>query len=111
MNLLERPFVCSRLAISQWQSYNLFPVSKTGLIREADVVALVNERRRALPPFEHIPALVTAEEIESDTSVPKRKLALWSRRRRNPIPHVRINSHVVRFPVKEACEWLEEQSR
>lgn len=109
--LFDRPFVCDRLALSRWQSYSMFPATKTGMLREADVLQHVNVARSAnVPPFTHIPALVTAETLEELSGVPVRKLKLWTRRKRNPIPHVRFNPHVVRFPA-QASEWLEENSK
>lgn len=111
MLLLNRPFICNKLALSNWQSYAMFPATRTGMIREADVVKFVNVKRSAnIPPFSFVPALLTAEALEDMTGVPVRKLKLWARRKRNPIPHIRFNSHVVRFPA-QASEWLEENSK
>lgn len=112
MRFVNRPFVCAKLAISRWQSYNLFPATPTGMVREADVLRTVNGVARGFAePFAHMPELVSAQTVEAETGVPSRKLLLWTRRKRRPMPHVRINSHVIRFHRKEALAWLEENSR
>lgn len=109
--LLERQQVCDRLAISRWQSYMMFPATNIGLLREADVLQFVNVGRRgALAPYSHLPQLVTAKTVEEHTGAPERKLKLWAHRRRNPVPHVWFNSHVIRFPMEEVRAWLEEHS-
>lgn len=110
--LFDRPFVCEKLALSRWQSYAMFPATRTGMIREADVLQFVNVgRSKNQPSFAHVPALVTADDLSELTGVPVRKLMLWTRRKRNPIPHVKFNSHVVRFHETEASEWLDKNSR
>lgn len=109
--LVDRPFVCDKLALSRWQSYMMFPATKSGYLRDADIIERVNSvRSRNLPQFTFIPGLVTAETLEEQSGVPVRKLKLWARRKRNPIPHIRFNSHVLRFPA-QASQWLEENSR
>lgn len=108
--LLTRPFVCDKLALSRWQSYRLFPVTKTGLIREADVLKHVNVLRcPSIPPFSQLPEMATAERLSELTGAPVYKLKLWARRTRNAIPFVRFNSHTLRFPLALATRWLEEQ--
>ena len=110
--LLERQQVCDRLSLSRWQSYQMFPVTRTGLIREADILQFVNiARRGSIPAFSHVPELVRAEALEEETGAPAVKVKRWARRKRNPIPHVHFNSHVLRFPKEEARAWLEEHSR
>ena len=111
MLLFNRPFICDKLALSRWQSYAIFPATKTGMIREADVLHYINAVRSTnIPPFALVPALVTAETLEEMTGVPIKKLKLWTRRKRNPIPHIRFNSHVLRFPA-QASVWLKENSK
>lgn len=112
MLLFNRPFICDKFALSRWQSYAIFPATKTGLIREADVLHYINAVRSTnIPPFEFVPALVTAEKLEEMTGISVSKIKLWTRRKRNPIPHIRFNSHVIRFLAQASNEWLQENSK
>jgi hypothetical protein len=112
MLLFNRQAVCSKLGLSRWQSYTIFPTTNTGMIREAEVLHLLNSvRSKNIPPFSHVPVLITAEMLEEMTSVPVSKIKLWTRRKRNPIPHIRFNSHVIRFLAQASNEWLQENSK
>jgi hypothetical protein len=105
--LFTRSFVCDKLALSRWQSYRFFPVTKTGMIRESDVLQHINAMRGpSTPPFSHVLELATTERLSELTGAPVRKLKLWAHRKRNPIPYVRFNSHTLRFPVAQARAWL-----
>ena len=110
--LCERQAVCDALALSRWQSYQFFPASKTGFINEDSVLKLVNSRLKGLPhSFTFLPQLVSPEALSEATGAPVRKIKLWTHRKRQPIPHVHFNPHVLRFPLDAATAWLEEFSR
>lgn len=112
MNLLSRESVCAKLRLSKWQSYGLFSGNRLHLVREADALAVANRSRvRIESAFRYVPELLTADEMSGACGVPVAKLMTWTRRTKNPIPHVRFNSHTIRFYRTAADEWLERMSR
>lgn len=112
MNLLTRDSVCAKLRLSKWQSYNFFGGNSLHLVREADVLNLLNGSRIKIESaFRYIPELLTAEELSSLTGIPVAKYKTWAKRSKNPVPHIRLNSHVVRFYRTVVDEWLERMSK
>lgn len=108
---LTRQSVCERLRMSQSASYRepwLRP--RRHMVSSQDVLAMLNRSARAgLAMFAEdgqIPDAMTADEVEAATGYPARRLVLATRHARNPLPHWRINSHVVRFHLPSVLDWL-----
>lgn len=117
---LKRKFVCERLRLSQWQSYQIVGSSYGSRINSDDVVSILNRCRRGIPQaFDSLyiphdlltPDELSAELAESDISV--RELLNWTRRT-NPKaipPHFRFTSRTIRFPRGLFMQWLDARSR
>lgn len=108
MNYFKRDFVCGKLSISRWQSHIMFPANGLHMVKEKDVLEKVNAASKALAPFSMVPDLITTDDLEKLTGIPASKFLLWSKRKRKPVPHVRFNSHTLRFSRAETLAWLRE---
>lgn len=113
---LTRQFVCDRLKLSHWQSYQIVGASYGPRINSDDVLRLLNSASRALPePLTWIPHdLLKPEELagelaESDISV--HELGLWVRRTKNCPPHFRFTRRTIRFSRSLFMAWLDARSR
>lgn len=112
MNYLPRDLVCKKLAMSPWQSYQFFRGNALHLVREDDVIAETNRARVAISDtFKFVPDLLTADEISTLTGVPVAKFKLWTRRTKNPVPHIRFNKHTTRFVKSIVDDWLDRNSK
>ena len=119
-NYLKRSFVCDRLRLSRWQSYQVVGSSYGPRINSDDVLAVLNRARRGgldalvYPAFPHdllTPEELSAELAESEISV--RDLLNWTRRTKPGAipPHYRITRRTIRFPRARFMEWLDARSR
>ena len=113
---LKRSFVCDRLRLSRWQSYQIVGSSYGPRISSDDVLAVLNRARRGMPnALEWIPHdLLTPEELsaeleESDISV--RDLLNWARRTKAVPPHYRLNKCTIRFSRSDFMAWLDARSK
>ena len=117
-NYLKRSFVCDRLRLSRWQSYQIVGSSYGPRISSDDVLAVLNRSRKGgiapltYPQFPHdllTPEELSAELAESDISV--RDLLNWTRRTKAVPPHYRLNKCTIRFPRATFMAWLDERSK
>ena len=115
-NYLKRSFVCDRLRISRWQSYQVVGSSYGPRISSDDVLSVLNRARRGMPnavawiPHDLLtPEELSAELAESDISV--RDLLNWTRRTKAVPPHYRFTKRTIRFPRAPFMAWLDARSR
>ena len=115
---LPRELVNRRLAISLQQSYRIVGQGHYGArISSAWVVELLNRARRGFPgdfvlrgiPSDLMTERETAEAF-AESGVTTRDLVNWSNRRRNPLPHFRLNSHTRRFRREDVECWMASQA-
>lgn len=113
MFYVTRDFVCERLKVTQRTSYNLVPATNLPHIPSDRVIALLNRSRRAgEEKLDYIPSdIITAEEAETETGIPARRLIVWTRRSIKVPPHFRINKQTTRFRRSSLAAWLERRSR
>jgi predicted DNA-binding transcriptional regulator AlpA len=117
-NYLTRKFVCERLRLSRWQSYQIVGSSYGSRISSDDVLDILNRSRRGqaellrwLPHDLLTPEELSAELAESGIST--RELLNWTRRTRpNAVPpHFRLTRRTIRFSRSSFMEWLDARSR
>lgn len=110
---VTRTFVCERLKVTQRTSYNLVPATSLSYIPSDKVIALLNRSRKAGEhKLDYIPSdIITAEEAETETGIPARRLIVWTRRSVKVPPHFRINKQTTRFRRSSLAAWLERRSR
>ena len=115
---LPRELVNRRLAISLQQSYRIVGQGHYGArISSAWVVELLNKSRRGFPPdfiLRGIPSDLMTEKETADafaeSHVTTHDLLNWTNRKRNPLPHFRLNSHARRFRREDVERWLRANS-
>lgn len=118
MHFLSRQFVNDRLRLSVCQSYRIVGRSSNAYgarIQSDYIVELLNRSRCGhQPALTDLPSdIVTAEEMAEElkeSQVSATDLIRWTNRRRNPLPHYRLNKHTRRFRRAEVIEWLMETS-
>lgn len=111
MHFVSREWMCERLRVSKWSSYGLIRPSRLHLVNTDDILSLLNRARRSQKELDFIPSdLLTADEVERELGIPSRKLAAWTRRRKNPPPHFRINKQITRYPLGPLSKWLERRA-
>jgi len=114
----DRSFLIERLRLNLRQSYRLIRPSRNGLVSSDEIVRLLNRSRRGIDePYTFVPSdIMTADEIISmpelaQSGITLRKLRAWSRRTRNIVPHFRLNSHTIRYPMGLFVGWLAKNSK
>lgn len=113
---VERRIICDALRMSEWSSrqprFNLRP-RRMGLCDTADAVALLNRCARAgMPQVDSVSSgdVLTAEEIESRTGIPARRILMATKwRKRKPVPHWRITTKIVRFNLEQTRRWMDKE--
>lgn len=122
MNYLTRDNVCSLLRLSPQQGYRIIGATEyKALISSRFVIELLNRSRVAERAIEGdgawmIPSdLMTADEASAvdvlvESNITSRHLLRWSNRRRNPLPHWRINRKHRLFRREDIIAWLDERS-
>lgn len=113
MFYVTRKFVCERLRISAWASYGMFRATDIGRLPSDRVIALLNRSRKANEGrLDFIPSdIVTADELETETGIPARKILAWTRRSVKIPPHFRFNKQTTRFRRSSFGAWLERRTR
>lgn len=118
MHFLARQFVNDRLRLSVCQSYRIVGRSANAYgarIRSDYIVELLNRARCGNQSVvTDLPNdIVTADEMAaelSESEITAADLIRWTNRRRNPLPHYRLNKHTRRFRRANVLEWLKETS-
>lgn len=116
-HFLSRSFVNERLRLQGTTSYRLVAATGYGNRINSDrVVEMLNNTRRgdmpALPLEYGIPSdLMTAEEIAAlpelaESKISPHEILVWANRRRDPLPHYRLNSHTRRYSRAAALAWM-----
>lgn len=83
--------------------------------RVVEMLNRVRQNLAVIPAAEGVPSdLLTAEELAAlpelaESSIAAHEILAWSRRKRDPIPHYRLNSHTRRYPRKAALAWMERK--
>lgn len=112
MRMVDRKWVCDRLAISWWQSYTMFHARMSKKIPMDEVASLLNSSAVNEMPVEWIPSdLEGPAGLCDKLGVSRRDLCRWMHSRRCRLPHWRINKQTARFSVSHVKEWLEAASR
>ena len=112
MHFFQRLVINDMLRLAERQSYRLVPRTKSGRIRSDALLELLNRSRVGIAaPLSYLPNdLLKPEEVELKYGVTKRELRRWTRRKRNPSPHYRLNKFTLRYPEGLLGEWLKENS-
>ena len=119
-HFLTRAYVNERLRLKGATSYRIVSSSGYGNRINSDrILAFLNSPavRRGVPETDFLPCdLMTAEEFAAspelaESAITPHDLLVWSKRKRDPIPHYRINWHSRRYPRKACLEWMERKFR
>ena len=110
MRYCTRNFVCERLRLSKWASYRVFRTKGIPLVLVSEVADMLNGCACGMPEVHDVPQLMTPEEAEMETGIPKALLVRWSRRKRDPLPSYRINKQTTRFRRERVAEWLRRKA-
>jgi len=115
---LRRQIVCERLRLAPSTSYRVVGTSYGVLISEDDVVELLNRsRNESQEVVRYLPSdLMTPDEIAAIPDVAgvgatAHEIVNWTKRKRNPAPCWRLNSHTRRISRASFVEWLERTCR
>lgn len=107
----KRDFICERLRISNWQSYNIFPVTKSRVINADAIIDKLNKVRRNEESLRYIPSdLMTPSEVETALEIPSMSIKKWIHSPKKRFPHFRINAHVIRVRLASVQKWLDKNS-
>ena len=111
MFYITRSFICDRLRISKWVSYDLFRATGIGRIPSDRVIDLLNGSRRAGEErLDYIPSdIVTADQLAEETGIPAHSILVWTRRKVKVPPHYRITNQTIRFRRSSFNAWLDKQ--
>lgn len=112
---LTRQFVCDRLRISHWQSYQIVGSSYGPRINSDDVLEILNNARRGIAErLQWIPHdLLTADELSaelSESDISARELLTWTHRTKSIPPHFRLSRRTILFPRQAFMAWLDARS-
>jgi hypothetical protein len=115
---LKRSFVCDRLRLSRWQSYQIVGSSRGPRINSNDVLYILNRARRGIPepyswpwfPWDFLTPDELANELK-DSDITAHDLLCWTRRKKAVPPHFRLNKCTIRFSRSQFMKWLDERSR
>lgn len=109
----RREFVEGLLRLGRRQSYRLFAPTASGRICSDAVVRRLNAGRVGVgAELTEAPSdLMRPEEAAAMLGVEVSELRRWSRRRRNPAPHFRLNGHTLRYPARALEAWMSSPSR
>lgn len=111
---LGRRELDERLRLGARQSFRVVPAGlcRRGLVPSDEVVAILNAAAVGEARVDEIPFdLATAEELEEETGVPARRIALAARRTLDPAPHYRLNGWTLRFRRSSFGRWLARGAR
>lgn len=115
---LTRKKMNERLHIEQRTSFRIIPrdevANKAGFINSDKLLTLINRVRVNCPVLTSIPVdFATLDELAEalrETGITRRNLFRWTRRKRNPLPHFRFNSHTIRYSCALCEAWIDQQS-
>lgn len=112
MHFYRREMVNGILRLGNRQSYRTVKATPSGMIRSDVLLALLNRTRVGIDsPLSTLPSdLLTPQEAVLKYGVTECQLRRWSRRKRKPSPHYRINKYTIRYPQSLLGEWLKEHS-
>ncbi|MCL2103915.1 MAG: hypothetical protein FWH21_02490 [Kiritimatiellaeota bacterium] len=118
---LKADYAASRLRCTRQTVYNLIRGSLHGKLTSVSLVNLLNLSRRAgQPPVDFIPDdLMTLDDVarqlfphNGDTPKARRSVfPLLNSKRRDPLPHYRLNTRTVRVRRASLQSWLEAVRR
>lgn len=113
MYFYNRELVNGMLRLAPRQSYRLVRKTPSGRISSDVLLELLNRSRVGIQdPISCFPCdLIKPEEAIAEYGVTKSELRRWSRRKRNPSPHFRLNKYTIRYSKSLLGEWLMENSK
>ena len=112
---ISRPILCERLRLGLLQSYRIAPPNYGALLDYGKIVRLLNECRVGMEVQHEMPSdILTADELASeltDSGITAHRLRVFSRRKRNPLPHFRFNKNTLRYTRTHFHNWLKGKTK